>query len=508
MSEDNNNSNDGGNNNDLHRKKVFQSYLESHGKPKTRREFLASGAVPFVAGLAMPSWMHIFAKSGVAEAQDMAARCSTLGSGELPVFVQFKMNGGAAMSYNFLPHGQGGNMISSYSRIGGGLGLDLASSATRAFVNQAMFVRNSGMITGINSVTNINNVPLIETTLNRSAFVGLMVSSQDDSSMNKFGITGMVQKLGLKGNTLPSLGTDANPSGIAALPAIVDPSAPLNVGRLEDVEGAIGLDGVLSTLTVAQKEKLFQVISNLSNSQAAKLSKMTGGATLSKLMECAGYKNSQLMGAGSNNTIDPILNTNFSNIWGINANTSTSSQDYVFATMMYNACNGNTGAISFDVGGYDYHGNPRATTDARDLAAGRTIGRILQSLALMQRPGFIVVCSDGSVSSADSNQPNSNFVSDRGLSGAMYLIAYHPTRLPQVATDAQLGKASQQIGWLTEGQASESLINSTGANPERAAAAAFLNYVSFAGRPMSDFEAITKGIFRPDEIEARLLKIS
>lgn len=472
---------------------VAQSYLQNHGRPFGRREMLASGVIPFAASVAMPNWLKMFANAGVAQAQDLV--CTSAAGGDMPAFVQIKLNGGAAMSYNFIPTGRGGQLLSSYARIGGGTGANIP--LVTAFSNNAMFYAQSGFYTGLSSVA-------LPTTLAKSAFVGLMVSSQDDSSMNAFGMTGMVQKLGVAGSILPSLGRAETITGIAAAPAVVAPAAPLRVNRYEDVLGALGVEGALKDMSSDQKLKLFETVKSLTSQQVASLNGFSGGATLSRLMQCANITNTSLIGSSGNLNISPLSNNAFSTLWGINANTATSNQDFVFATMVYNAINGNAGPVSFDMGGYDYHNNARAVTDARDNAAGVVVGKTLQSFALMQKPGYIVVCSDGSVSSADSDQPGAMFTSDRGLSGCMYIIAYHPTRGISVALDQNSTNTSQQIGYLTAGQESDTSSVPTGNNPEKAAAAAFLNYVSFAGKPVSAFEAITQRVF--DSAQIDLLK--
>ena len=495
MSEDNNNNNGHDNTAD----KVLRSYLEHHGRPVTRRQMLASGAIPFAASFAMPNWLKFFATAGVAEAQD--ATCAGAGGSTLPAFVQIKLNGGAAMSYNMIPHGEGGQLLSSYDRIGGGTGAAVSQNLiTNLFSNQPMFFAQSGMLAGMQTTAQ-------PATIARTALLSILVSSQDDSSANKFGMTGLIEKLGVKGSILPNLGFAETVTGIAATPALITPSAPLQVRRLEDVLGALGVEGALAALNQTQKERLFNTIKNLSASQVGSLQGMSGGEKLSKLIECANITNYGLVQNSGNLNISPLSNAGFSTVWGINAGTATNTQNFVFATMVYNALNGNAGAVSFDMSAYDYHGNPRNVTDQRDNQAGQVIGRVLQSFAVMQKPGCVVVCSDGSVSSVQSDTVGQNFTSDRGLSGAMYVLAYHPTRPVNVAFDTGLGKAAQQVGWLTAGQAAESIKNPFGNNPEKAAVAAFLNYCGFAGVPMADFERVSQRTFDTVQV-SNILKLS
>ena len=60
--------------------------------------------------------------------------------------------------------------------------------------------------------------------------------------------------------------------------------------------------------------------------------------------------------------------------------------------------NGYAGAGTISMGGYDYHGQGRATGELRDLRAGRCIGACLEYAARMQKPLMVYVFSDGGIS--------------------------------------------------------------------------------------------------------------
>ena len=60
--------------------------------------------------------------------------------------------------------------------------------------------------------------------------------------------------------------------------------------------------------------------------------------------------------------------------------------------------NGYAGAGTVTMGGYDYHGQGRATGEMRNFRAGRCIGACLEYAARMQKPLMIYVFSDGSLS--------------------------------------------------------------------------------------------------------------
>jgi len=464
---------------------VLTGYLKEHGKPVTRREMLASGLIPFAASFAMPSWLQMFANAGVAQAQD--SLCAKAGS-VLPAFIQFKANGGFAAGMNFVANAAGGQMVKDFSKYGGGSDANL--SLVTEFSNKAQFLATSGFLTGLRTSA-------LPETLAKAAFIGVPCRIGDDSGTQKLGLISAVGKAGLVGGILPNLGTEATTTGLSAEPAInrgTEP--PLRVGRQEDVAGSLGVQGILNNLNQQQKEKLFATIKKVTADQTASLQGLNGAQTLSRLIQCANISNADLVTKGTAGlNISPLGNNQFQTLWGINANTSTSAQNFVFASLVWNALQGNAGAVGLSMGGYDYHDGSRTTGDARDTTLGLMVGRALQSLALLQKPGFIVVCTDGAVSSAVSATPGAPWTSDGGGTSCLYAIYYDPTR--------DVKANGFQVGQMTSrGVADESFI--TGGNPELAAGAVLLNYLSVAygSEAVSKFELVAgRRPFSPDQIE-------
>lgn len=439
-----------------------ETFEKLHGKPVTRRDFLSTGLISFSGSMVLPTFLTLLARSGHAEAEELLCQATT-GAGMCP-FVSIKLSGGMAMSANFLPTDKGGQLLSSYSKMGMGLGATVPTSYE--FANRALFYANSGLLQGVRAQASVN-------TLAKSNFVGSCVRSQDDSSGNKFDITGLVVTSGLNGSLLPNLGRAGTDTGANQQFAYVRPPAPLIVGRYEDISGSLGVAGSLATLNQTQKSNLFRTIQSLSSSQVAAVQNMTGGSLLARLLGCANKANTNLIANAQALNIDPLGNTAFSQVWGINANTNKSSEDFVFASMVYNAINGNASSVNLEKGGYDYHNGTRTSGDAKDLEAGNLIGRVLQSFAVMGKKGFIVVTSDGSVSSAESDTAGSPWMSDRGTAGSSYMISYDPAGAHQIK--------SSQLGYFTSGQAVDDTFL-TGASAELAAGAMFANYLAFNGK--------------------------
>lgn len=457
-----------------------ETFEKLHHKPVTRRDFLSSGLIGFSSYMVLPSFVSILAKSGNAQAEDLL--CKVTGGGNMCPFISIKLSGGAAMAANFLPLDQGNQLLPSYSKMGMGLGASLPVSYE--FANKAPFYAASSMLAGIRT----NATPM---TLANANFVGTCVRSQDDSSGNKFDMTGLVVNSGLAGKILPNLGKANTETGVNNSFAYIRPPAPLIIGRYEDVVGSLGVSGSLAGLNQEQKSSLFKTIQGLSASQSKAIQTMTGGSLLSRLLGCANADNTNLIANSSGLNIDPLTNPMFAQNWGINANSNKGSQDFVFATMVYNALNGNASTVNLEIGGFDYHNNTRTSGDAKDLEAGLVIGRVLQSLAVMGKKGFIVVTSDGSVSSAESDVAGSPWASDRGTAGAAYMICYDPAGPHSVK--------SSQLGNFTAGQAVDDTFL-TGGSAELAAGAMFANYLSFNGK-LGLVETFLPRVFTSVEID-------
>lgn len=464
--------------NDLPKKETFEHLHDK--KPVTRRDLLATGLIGFSSSMVLPSFLTILARSGNAQAQETI--CKVMGGGDMCVYINVKASGGMAVAANALPLDKGGQLLSSYSKMGGGTGGSL--SVSYEFANRAPFLSTSGVLAGIRARAST-------LTLANSNFCANWYRSQDDSSGNKLDITGLVQSSGLSGAILPGLGRANTDTGVNNQFAYVRPSAPLIVGRFEDITGSLGVAGSLALLSSAQQGNLFRSIQSLTASQASKLSGMTGGDMLSKLLGCANQANTNLIANTSSLNIDPLANAAFSAVWGINGNTNKSSQDFVFASMVFNACNGNASTVNLEIGGCDYHNNTRTSGDTKDLEIGTVLGNVLQSLAVMGKKGFITFSTDGSVTSPDSDTAGAVWASDRGVASGGYMLSYDPVG-PHVMKGFQVGN-------YNSGQAADDTFV-TGGSAELAAAAGFVNYLAFNNK-LSLVETYLPRVFTTDEID-------
>lgn len=429
---------------------------------------LAAGVLPFSATLLMPKWLDLLLPGAAAA----GVTCPSGGSSGLIPVITLNLSGGAAMAGNFVPMDQGGQPLANYDLMGLG---DGQVPLEREFGT----VPFAGLVNGVYISKFLQGLRSKATTaLPSAAFVGVCVRSRDDSGENRFAIEGLLNAAGYAGSMLPNIGRNSGSlTGINQSAAVTSPVAPLIVRGLSSINGALGYAGALgSSLNASQKTALAKTVSRLTAAQTRKLASQPARKSIQTLVDCANKKNLDLSGltnAGVDPRLDATVGAALNGIWEINSGTGDANRDLIFASMTYNALKGNSGAASLELGGYDYHNNTRATGDAADLVAGRTVGQILETAAVMQKPVFLYVTSDGAVTSAQSANRDAPWTSDRGIAGASYMIYYDPAgRKPT---------SNNQLGWFTAGQAADDKFL-TGANPEQAALAVFANYLKLSNK--------------------------
>ncbi len=451
-----------------------------HRKPVTRREFLASGVLPFTASLIAPSWMSLLLGS---EARAEGAACANGVSGMIP-FITVNLEGGAAMHANYFPMDQAGAPLNSYNLLGLGTGKNLTMErefGVVPFAGQSGGKMVSQMLVGMRSKGG--------TALAKTAFVASCVRSVDDSGTNKLSADGMISRAGLIGSNLPNLGTNPTRTGTRNQSAVLIPPAPLTVRRVESVTNALSYAAAMGDrLNTNQKSGLARLIANLSQEQSKRIATTDVGQVVKQALDCAGVKNSELVGSTSNRfdpRQDPLLAPKMGTIWGVSGATAPTDQQYVLSTIVYNVLKGNAGSGSIELGGYDYHSGDntgdRSESDAKDLEAGNFIGSILATAEALNTPVFIYVTTDGAISGPPSDDPvNSIFNTDRGTASLSYMLCFMPTGRP--------GTTGYQLGWFTNGQVvDESFI--TGNSPELASAAVVANYLQ-VNKKISLFEQV------------------
>lgn len=436
-----------------------------HKKPVTRRDFLAAGLIPFAASVFVPSWASLLL-GGKAHAADGEMNCD-VADALVPV-VTVNLFGGAALSSNFLPMNAAGDPISSYNKMG--LGNNqvpiLREFGNVPFAGMENGVLLSKFLVGVRAGA-------VASTIANTAFVAVPNESQNDTTANKLDISGLVTKAGLIGANLPNLGRFNSATGTQQSPALIPPPTPLIVSNFGSLSTSIGYTAaVAQSLNAKQRESLSKLMRDLNTTQTRKLAAIKDGDGIKKVLDCAGIKNVDVVVKGAG-IIDPRGNTAFAQAWGVNAQTTATDERLISAAMVYNTILGQAGSSSLNLGGYDYHDQTRTTGDTKDQEAGTLVGRILQSAAILNKPVFVYVTSDGSVFSPESASRTAPWAGDRASNGVSYMLYYSPR-----------GRAETngfQIGSFTDNQGADTSFV-TGGDPEKAALAVFANWCQINNR--------------------------
>ena len=467
-------------------KKIPNWAIAGHKQPKTRREFLAHGLIPFIASTFLPNPLKLFQNPYFLDSAWANATCNTGASNQWIPVIQIDLAGGPALMANFVPRDEGGQFLASYNRMGLGL-----QPPTEQVFGGATWYTNSGMLAGIRTqLQNANNI------MNRIRMFGVCVRSRDDTSANAMATNGVLQKIGINGSFLPHMGNQNSATVGRHQPALLKVSGPLFVNNFNAISSSLSLTGALGNLSNTQRTKLARLAQTLNQSQARKLSQESNIKAIEHFVSCASVKNSEIL-EQSTSFVDPRTNPNLQTIWGINNNTAANAQNLVFASLVYNTLQGHSGSSTITLGGYDYHGQTRAATDALDNTVGQLIGRIMLSAQALNRPVFLIVTSDGSVGSVQSDTPGSNFNSDRGDAGMMYAFIYDPNR--------SITLRNTQLGHFGPGQDAVVQNSVVGASTERAIGAILINYLALQNRVGELERVLGRSMFSMTELNQIIL---
>jgi hypothetical protein len=342
----------------------------------------------------------------------------------------------------------------------------------------------------------------------RTNVFGICVRSTDDNSDNKMDASGLIMRAGLRGEYLGNLGSSGNkPTGVRQDFALVAPPSALVVGNnVQNIVNAVSTTGALrealapagaagDAVRNQRLSSLFRLVNGLSASQGqalAQASSSSSAETVRDLVTCATGKNiplaTQLPDVNPLNGTNPqtaALRTATQSIFQTTANAAADTATgqnlptrQAMGAMVYNAVLGNASAVGFDLGGYDYHGQPtRAATDLDDYQAGQIIGR---TLALAHAAGsklMIHVTSDGSVDGPANSAFGADYLSDFGLNGMSYIITYDPSNVATMKND----RFGYQIGHFSTSATAGTAAATTGSvvgTLDRAALAVLANYAA------------------------------
>jgi hypothetical protein len=457
---------------------------ENHKKPLTRRELLAQGFISYGGYLALPSVLTMFSRQ--ARGEDSVCTPQKGGARMIPVIV-FDLAGGANLSgVNVIAGAQGGQMDFLPPGSYGTIGLAPEAEPSKLAATDPAFSEfglafhpASPMLAGMRATT---------TAPTRAGVEGVMFAgtSNDDSRSNPHNPLYWVAKAGSTGDLVSFVGTSSGASGgrAPAPAASIDPSkAPTVITKPGDALGIVdagklaNLLGAVSTPQqgIADVQKVLQATRSMSEARIKKFQQKDVPAQVQELIKC-GYINSagflsKFTPAALDPNADPIITARF---------TMTNAQQANVATITKLVLDGYAGAGVIEMGGYDYHGQGRATQNTKDTAVGDLIGRVLETAALKQTPVMIYVYTDGGVSSNAGGSPTNGllpFTSDSGERSSSFALLYKPG-----GARPAMRNNKHQIGAFQASGSVDTTASKIANTPELMTKAFIANYLAAHGR--------------------------
>ncbi|WP_425451677.1 hypothetical protein [Alteromonas aestuariivivens] len=482
-------------------------YHQDHGKPVTRREFIAQGFAAGAATVVGGSALSLFAAPRRAHAslssdlEALRAQCgiATQGAGKIP-FIAFDLAGGANIAgSNVLTGGRGGQLdfltTAGYSRLGlpGDMTPAIANPASGLsdFINQELglaFHSDSAFLRGILDKLSVSNRANVNGAV-------LPARSENDTGNNPHNPMYGINRVGADGSLLTLIGSQNTESGGNSMApfTMVNPAVrPTKIDSPSDVTGLVDTGDLIGLLSQQDSVSVMESIQRISD---MKLSRVNTGISrddvIKDMVRCGYVKSADIADRfGDPSTLDPYLDANIVGSNGIFSEQEFNS-DREFrkaASVMKLVINGFAGAGTITMGGFDYHDGSRASGEIRDLRAGRCMGACLEYAARVGVPLMLYVSSDGSVASNGMIDDSVNgrgkgvWTGDNSSTSASFFLVYNPAGMPQLmgATTEQQA-IHQQIGFMRSDGSVETGSAPSANNVNLLVETVILNYLALHG---------------------------
>ncbi len=330
-----------------------------------------------------------------------SAACGiTGGAGKIP-FICFDLSGGANIAgSNVLIGKQNGQLdflsTAGYSKLGlpGNMTPNLASQIDQNY--GLAFHIDSAFLRGMNMRAQAGT---------RAGTNGTIIAarSENDTGNNPHNPMYGIAKAGAKGELLTLIGSVSSDSGGNSMAPIsmVDPKVrPTKVDRASDVTGLVDTGelgtlfpnpsdavAVMESMAVLTHRKHGAVSTNPGNDPAL------DDAALKQFNKCGQIKSAYLAERFGNTPLDPGLDPRIVGPAGIftQAEYNADGEFRKTAAVMKMVIDGNAGAGTIQMGGFDYHTGERATGEMRDLRAG-SVHRCLPGVRSTCHPSAHDLC--------------------------------------------------------------------------------------------------------------------
>jgi hypothetical protein len=452
-----------------------------HGRPVSRRDFLARGLQSGVGIVAAPTiWSLLRAPSARAQT---TCQVGVGGSGMIP-FLCLDLAGGASIAgSNLLVGGPGGQLdlltAEGYSKLG------LPSDMTPDNAGQVntelgiAFHADSAFLAGILSKTSDTTRANVNGTL-------IAARSDNDTDNNPHNPMYGINKAGANGDLVTLIGSRSSDSGgnSEAPGSMVDPAVrPTKVSSGRDATGLVDTGKLIDLLDQTDAAAVARASEQISD---LKVALANPDPQVAGLIRCGFAQTTDLIARfGDPDVLNPELDLDI--LGGPNAIFTAQELDQSrfrkTAAVMKLVIEGYAGAGTIEQGGYDYHDSTRATGEVRDFLAGQMMGAMLEFAARRTQPLMLYVISDGSVAS-DGVLDNSAdgrgkgiWKGDNSSTAATFFLAYDPNGRPQLTRPE-----SNQLGYFRPSGSVETAANRVAANVALLAESIVLNYLALHDR--------------------------
>jgi hypothetical protein len=488
----------------------------AHKRPVTRRDFLAQGLMAGMGTVVAPTVFGLFANPRQAMAalspdlQALRASCGleVLGAGKIP-FICIDLAGGANMAgSNVLVGGPGGQQdfltTAGYGKLGlpGDMVPGLINPATGlSFTDTRLglaFHSDSAFLRGITEKVS----PATAASINGAV---IAARSENDTGNNPHNPMYGIYKAGADGSLATLIGSRASDSGgnSMAPASMIDLSVrPTKVDRASDVTGLVDTGQLANLLSVDDTVAVMEAIQRISHRKLAVVdpkqpwadpnkSPLTRNDVVRELVDCGYVKAADVVDRfGDPSSLNPELDPDIVGASGVftRAEYDADGEFRKTAAVMKMVLSGYAGAGTITMGGYDYHGQGRATGELRDLRAGRCMGACLEYAARRGVPLMLYVFSDGSLSASGQvdntvdGRGKFMWTSDNQSTAASFFLVYNPGGRPSLIDTGAGGAARhQQIGYFRPDASVETASSPAANNVNLLAETVVLNYMALHG---------------------------
>lgn len=471
-----------------------------HGRPRSRREFIAQGLQGGMATVLGTSFLG--AHSGLAYGQSVGADVfddcgiNFEGAGKIP-FICFDLAGGASIAgSNVLVGGRGGQLdfldTAGYSKQGLPATMTPQSvnlgGPDNSFINRALglaFHTDSGFLRGILERTSLATQAVINGSV-------IAARSENDTGNNPHNPMYGINLAGARGSLLALCGSRSSESGgnsLAPSMLVNNGVRPTKVDRPSDVTGLVDVGDLVGLLS---EDEVVAVMESMYHLSKRKMRHVQTSDAVRDAIACKYLESAGLARRFSNPaSLNPLLDPDIAGPDGIFTAEEMSDGEFrKTASLMKLVIEGYAGAGTVTMGGYDYHTGDRATGEIRDLRAGRCMGACLEYAARRNKPLMLYVFSDGSVFSNGMTDDSlmgrgkGVWTGDSQQTAASFFLVYNPGSRPQLLVTGQPGDSAerhQQIGYMRPSGDVETASSPAANNVNQLVQTVILNYMALHG---------------------------